>query len=308
MRKLLFSILLFGIVSSNLFGQNIRVGETIRLTNKNDGIFMSPKVSPDGAIFFSSQGYKGIYFIDKETNLLTKLNDELGAGYEFTFSPDGKNVIYRSDRYINGLKYSTLKEQNIASKEIRILQDEARNVDVPKVMNDGKVVFGIDEKLQILSSDRVSKVDISLLIEPVVKAVNNEIVIYNNGIRRTIQPLGDRYYVWTSISPDMTKLLFYAVGKGAYISDLNGSLLAELGDIRYPQWSPNGDWVSYMLDEDEGERLLRSDIRIISSDAKVTHQITSTNEIKEIYPVWNGSNLVYADDEGMIYTTYLSFE
>jgi Tol biopolymer transport system component len=308
MRKLLFSILLFGIVSSNLFGQNIKVGETIRLTNKNDGIFMSPKVSPTGTIFFSSQGYTGIYFIDKETNLLTKLNDELGAGYEFTFSPDGKNVIYRSDRYINGLKYSTLKEQNIVSKEIRVLQDEARNMDVPKVMNDGKVVFGIDEKLQILSSDRVSKVDISLLIEPVVKAVNNEIVIYNNGIRRTIQPLGDRYYVWTSISPDMTKLLFYAVGKGAYISDLNGSLLAELGDIRYPQWSPNGDWVSYMLDEDDGERLLRSDIRIISSDGKVTHQITSTNEIKEIYPVWNGSNLVYADDEGMIYTTYLSFE
>ncbi|MDP2303856.1 MAG: hypothetical protein Q8N03_15680 [Ignavibacteria bacterium] len=308
MKKCFIYIFLFGFVTVNLFGQSVRIGETIQLTNKSDGYFMSPKISPDGKIFFSSQGYKGIFYLEKETKRIININDELGAGYEFTFSPDGKNVIYRSDRYINGLKYSTLKEQNLTTKEVRILQEESRHMDVPQVLNDGKIVYGIDDRLQILASDRVSKVDITLLNEPVVKAVNNEIIIYNNGIRRTVQPQGERYYVWTSLSPDKTKLLFYAVGKGTFISDLNGKILVELGDIRSPQWSPNGNWISYMLDEDDGEIVLSSDIKIISHDGKISHQITSTDQIKEIYPVWNDSNLVYADSDGIIYITYLIFE
>lgn len=299
---------MFGIVAINLFGQRVSIGETIRLTSKSDGFFMSPKVSPDGTVFFTSLGYKGIYFIDKETNLVTKVNDELGAGYEFAFSPDGENVIFRSDRYIDGLKYSTLKEQNIASSEVRILQEESRHLDVPQVLRDGKVVYGIDEKLQILASDKVSKVDISSLDEPVVKSINNEIVIYIKGIRHSIQPLGNLYYVWTSLSPDKTKLLFYAVGKGTFISDLTGNILYELGDIRYPQWSTDGNWVSYMQDEDDGEVLLKSDVSIISLDGKNIISVTLTNDIKEIYPVWNGNNLIYADSDGMIYITYLIFE
>lgn len=290
------------------YAQQVRVGETLRLTSLSDGKFMNPKASPSGTIFFTGEGNRGVYYLSEADNSIIKLNDELGAGYEFVFSNDGKSLFYRSDNYVAGKKYSELKEQIISTKEITLLQPETRFLDVPRVSSAGSIIFGIDDKLQVIGSDRVSKKDLTELNEPIAKSVKNEIWVYTNGIKKTLQPLGDTYYIWTSLSPDKSKILFYAVGKGTFVSDLNGNILVELGDIRYPQWSPDGKWISYMLDIDDGRVVIESDIYIISTDGQSKHKITNTENIIEVYPSWNKNSLIYSDSEGMIYSTQLFFE
>lgn len=301
-KAILLFISLF-ILQSGLLAQNVKAGPVEKLTDKSQGVFAYPKVSPEGKVFFTTDNFKGIYFYDEQSKSIEMLNNESGSGYEFAFSPNGQTVIYRSDNFINNRKYSSLKEQNILTREIKTIQPEQRNVDTPVSLGDGKVVYGIDDNLQILANDRVSKVELSKVNETLVQAKMQEIHLYSNGIKRILKPLGDRYYIWVSLSPDKTKLLFNAAGSGTYISDLNGDIITNLGKAHYANWSPDGNWISYMVDKDNGEVIIASDIYVASVDGKHKYQLTKTDDVIEVYPSWSndGKKIVFATNEGEIF-------
>ncbi|MCK4295874.1 MAG: PD40 domain-containing protein, partial [Candidatus Marinimicrobia bacterium] len=114
--------------------------------------------------------------------------------------------------------------------------------------------------------------------------------------------LGEGQYIWLSISPDKSKLLFTLAGRGTFITDLNGNALIELGYANAPMWSPDGNWVVYMVDEDDGYRITASDIYAVSSDGKEKVQLTNTQNTIEMHPNWSPSmdKIVFDTIEGNI--------
>ncbi|HEX2982046.1 MAG TPA: hypothetical protein VHO28_00740 [Ignavibacteriales bacterium] len=131
MKKLLISFIL---IAAPLLAQSITVDGKTELYGNGDAYF--PKFSPDGSkVFFTHSGYKGLEYVDTESGSVERISDANGAGYEICFSSDGSEVYYKMDTYKGMKKYSTLLSQNLASKEVKTLEAEKRNLSFARTVS-----------------------------------------------------------------------------------------------------------------------------------------------------------------------------
>ncbi len=285
MKKILCFIF---IITAVAFGQNLSVVRTERIPLDKKGDFSFPQFSPDGSkILFTRSNFKGLWLYDLNDKSVVKLNDYWGAGYNPIFSKDGSKIFFRSYEYDKMKKYSSIVIQNIPTKHAQWLEKGVRNLSVPMLINGDKIIYKKDDKLNYHDFKKGVKVNSNSASGTVAYIENSQIVIYKNGKKKILSPLGKGNYIWLSISPHKSRLLFTFAGKGTFISDLNGNSLIELGYANAPKWSPDGNWVVYMVDEDDGYRITASDIYAVSSDGKVKEQLTNTPEIIEMHPSWS---------------------
>lgn len=301
--KQLWLILLGTIV---LFAQQVIVKETVALTNTEDGAFSHPLISPDGKLFFTQLNYQGLYYLDSENKIIT-VSEEPGAGYEPEFSEDGRYVYFRPYRYENARKLSSLVKKDLMENKQNILIKDRRDFTSPKRLETGAIV--VDSNAEILAIDENSS-NTRSNYKAVAFIDNSQITIFQNGEKKSLAPLGEGHYIWPAVSPDGNRLLFVKAGKGAFISDLQGNIQVELGYVNAPKWSPDGNWIVYMNDKDDGHRLLESEIWIVSADGQNRFQLTDSNDILELYPSWGADkNTVYCgSDSGIIYKINLEIQ
>jgi len=302
-------VFLYMLISSALLAQNISVVKTEMLTHNEDGGFFYPAASKSGSkILLTSDNYQGLWLLDANTKNIIQLNNYTGAGYNASFTASEEEVIFRKDDYSQKKKYSSLIIQSLNNMNEIVIEANTRNLSEAVVLKNGNAAYTKEEKLQVADINSGKSLSASTS-EPVVYIENGAIALFNSGVKKILKPLGEVNYLWQSISPDGTKLLFTAAGKGTYITDLNGNIIANLGYANAPQWSPNGKYVVYMNDKDDGHKLLLSDIYVISVDGKNRTRVTSTENGIEIYPAWLSSNKVlYGTTEGVIYSIELKFE
>ena len=86
-------------------------------------------------------------------------------------------------------------------------------------------------------------------------------------------------YLWASLSPDQSKILFTKAGEGTYTSDLQGNILVEFGNANAPRWSPDGNWIVYMNDKDNGYYYTASEIFVVSADGSKKYQILESGSL-----------------------------
>ena len=113
--------------------------------------------------------------------------------------------------------------------------------------------------------------------EDAVLRVDNEnldLNLYRNGEKVVLKPHGDANYIWVSLSPDQTMILFNTK-YGTGICDLNGKELINLGqDFDAPVWYGNG-YVVGMDDNHDGYRNVESSIMMASVDGSIVKRLTS---------------------------------
>ena len=311
MKKLLLTIIVLLTCSIMAIGQTISVLETKNITNISEGEFYHPKFSPDGSkIFFTQANYKGIYFVNLDDNTLIQLNNEVGAGYEFNFSQNNL-IYYRTDSYVNGRKYSSLKSIDVITKAVQLIVADKRFLSTPQYLGNNTISYTVNNKLQSFAQKNVKyKTQLTSETKPYVEIENCKIAVDISGSKNILTPAGNGNYIWPSVAPDNSKLLFTVAGKGTYVSDLNGNILSDLGYANYPRWSPDGKWISYMVDKDNGLTVTSSDIYITSADGEKKFQITDTKDVFEMYPDWSpkGDQLVLNSYDGKIILIKLKIE
>lgn len=285
-----------------IYSQQVSVIDEIKLTNIEDGRFFYPIVSPDGEnVLFTSEDYKGLWIKQINDNGFVKLNDADGAGYEAQFNHSGDEIIYRSDKFIKGKRYSSLFVQKIDSKEKIILEKDVRNLYPPKSVKGNLNVYLKNDVLKhYMSGGSLSK---STLNAPVAYIENSNIALYVDGEKIILSPLGEGNYIWPAVSPDGQKLLFNLAGKGTFICDLKGNIISDLGYANYPSWSRDGKWIVFMEDYDDGYQITTSEIGIVSADGANRYQLTESSERIELYPAWSPSSdeIVFHTGKGEIY-------
>lgn len=110
--------------------------------------------------------------------------------------------------------------------------------------------------------------------------VTNEdlnVVLYRNGRRTVLNPRGEENYIWSSVSPDGTRIL-YNTRYGTEICDLQGHILANLGHLCYPEWYGN-DYVVGQHETSDGHRYISSCIAIASADGSMQQNLTDPAEM-----------------------------
>jgi Tol biopolymer transport system component len=127
-------------------------------------------------------------------------------------------------------------------------------------------------------------------------------VLYAGGERKPLRPNGDGYYIWVSLSPDKTKIVYSFQGQNTFICNREGRILYDAGKINAPKWL-NDNIIIGMDDKDDGHRVVSSEIVYYSLPAEKRSYLTATGTRSEMYPfpVSGGKKLAFCTDGGEIY-------
>ncbi len=305
MKKLL--VILFFAVTVLQAG-NIKVVQTRKLTDESQGGFFHPKFSPDGkAVFFTSDNYRGLWKLNLQNGSIEQINNYYGAGYKFQISAGGEKLYFRTTIIKNRRRYHSLIEYNLKQRNEKIIENEVRNLSVPRITKESVVFYRKNDELKFLKNRLAKSEDLK---KPLVYIENRNLILVHNGIKKKLNPLGNGIYLWPSLSPDGQKVLFTLGGKGTFISDLNGNILVELGYANYPKWSPDGKWILFMRDKDNGYDYTESDLYVSDKDGRETFKLTDTKNEIEMFGEWSpdGTEIVFHNNRGEIYLLKLKIE
>ncbi len=180
------------------------------------------------------------------------------------------------------------------SADIRVLSDTRIGEGFfPRFANAETVTYLTKETaryIQPLADDATMRVDNE----------NLDLNLYRNGEHIVLKPHGDVNYIWSSLSPDQTMILFNTK-LGTAICDLNGKEIINLGqDFNAPVWYGN-DYVVGMDDNHDGYYITESSITMASVDGTVVKRL-STPEGMGMYPSVDARSgrIVYNTDNGDI--------
>jgi len=295
------------IMISLTFGQNIKVLETKVLVEKNGNTeFAFPKFSPQGdKVLYTSVGYQGLWIFDLNTSAIKQLNDKKGAGYEPTFSTDGNEVFFRHDKLIKKRKYFSIAHQSVNSLEMQDLIKDERDISTPRVIAEKVFVYKKDDMPVAISFEQNNGV--CLLEKTTTEAIsafteNSNLYLEKDGEKSILNPVGEGHYIWGSISPNHDKVLFTLAGNGTFITDLKGNVELKLLNANFPCWSPDGNWIVYMADKDDGHVVTSSDIKAAHVATQKNFALTSSTDKLEMYPIWSpkGNEILYHTMSGNI--------
>ena len=302
MKKFLLSV---AIIASAMVAsaQDFEVVSTQQVSTGSKGAVYHPKFMPGGeSLLVSSENFVGLGVVDLKNQSYTQLTNMVGAGYNPAISADGKTVIARNADYYR--QTISLHKINVETKETVTLAKDIEHINHIDY-NGNDITFATNGRA--LKKSAITGKSLSGVVSSIyVTEEDLKLVVYNRGRRIVVDPLSsatrDVSYCWSSISPDKTKLLFVA-GNNAYVSDLNGGNLVDLGPIHAPVWRGN-NYVVGMMDEDDGHRFTASEIVIVKAakGAKVQQLSSSSSEIK-MYPTVSedGSKIAYHTTDGKIY-------
>ncbi|MBR5435838.1 MAG: hypothetical protein IK120_03140 [Muribaculaceae bacterium] len=257
-------------------------------------------VSPAGNyVVVSDLNARGLKKIDLTTGKSTVLS-KTASNYDVRISADGSQVMFREysvdqDRLrwatLKTVNTSTLKEQTLVAKS-RDIQGTAFNGNTAAIVNKGKFI----------KKPLGAKADAPA---PVASIDHGALKLTVNGVTRNLSPQGTagQSYIWPSVSPNGKQVLYYLVGEGCFVCDLNGKNVKRLGALSAPRWIDDSTIVG-MRDEDNGVYITRS-VVIAKNIENLREQQISSSSIIALYPSASKKNIVFSTDKGELYLVTL---
>ena len=229
-------------------------------------------------LLLTADDNSGLTKLDLSTGKAQNITRAAGAGYDARVSPDGKRVVYRENSFTSGhLRMVSLRSINLGSGQSRELVAPTRNLQGVGINNQAALPV---TRGQVTAKGFEGKVSDK---SGVVLSINNrQLMISRNGKTRNLSPNGkDKSYLWPSLSPDGTKILYYVGAEGAFVCNLDGSNVKPLGMMRAPQWWDDATVVG-MYDQDDGEFVYAS--RIVATNLKGDKQSLTPDSLIAMYP------------------------
>ena len=291
MRKVLFALALG--FSMSAMGQVLNV-TSIEKVNLPDKAAVAA-ISPQGDyLLLTSATNQGLTKMDLNTNQCQVLSTAPSAGHNVKISPDGQTVVYREGSFNNKhLRLSSLKSVNLVTgssqvlvKPTRDLQGYAASATTVGAVNKGK-----------FSKKAIGNAKAQNL--PVLSIDKGKLMVTVDGKTRNLSPNGNDFnYLWPSLSPDGTKVLYYLAAHGTYVCDLDGSNARKVGKMRAPVWYDDNTIVG-MMDLDDGEFIYASTIVAATIDG-VTQTLTGDETIA-MYPHAANGKIAFSTPAGEAY-------
>ena len=225
-------------------------------------------ISPAGDYVLMTTGStKGLQCYDVKANKMTVISKADNAGFDVKISRNGNEVTFTERTFQPG--------KETIQKNIRA---------------------NIANNTQAVVAKRVASKE-----SVVLHNEDGTMYVEQNGKRTLLAPFGteQKIYIWTSLSPDKTKVCYYLGGKGCYVCNLDGSNNTLIGmDCHAAQWYDNNTLVA-MNDKDNGHFITASAVVAYTLDGKF--QVLTSPDMIAMEPYTAEGKIAFATAEGKTY-------
>ena len=277
MRKVFLTILCLWVMGATAAG--VKPG-SMRTLVDSCGFF--PQLSADGQwLLYSPTDATSLLLKNLETGAVRTVASKGYPGFDAIFGNDGKVYYITQERKKNGMVYRSGHCYDPATgKDKVVLKKQHGQLQVLRAAQ-GIVING---ERKIYRSNRhvgawtYTRGETLYLVDEA-------------GVTRALRPVkGSDGYLWASLSPDGTKVMFEAAARGVMVCDLNGRILAELGEFLMPSWY-NNDYIIAMSNAGN-VRLNGSHVWLLSVNGETIKPISNLDD-RAIQPMTAGGKVVY---------------
>ncbi len=249
-----------------------------------------PVLAADGSrLLFSDSDANGLSLYDYATGAVTTVTTAAGAGFDASFAADGRvyyvgqqrgehNLVYRSGHAFDpatGASAEVMPPQHGAVHLVRAMAGAA---------------FSAGRQAMAMPATA----GVSVYTE------GSTVVIGRAGREQAHSPVPSHAgYLWPSLSPDGTRVAFFAAERGICVIDLDGHLLAQLGNYEFPSWL-NDHYLVAQHATDDGHQFTSSQIMLLKADGSWSRELTSPSSMT-MQPTAANGKLVYTTIDGRLY-------
>ena len=247
-------------------------------------------------LLLSSPSHRGLVKFDLASKKATTLTTAEGAGYNAQIMANGANVVYREKSISHDkLTYTAVKQVDVATLNKVTLVEPTR--DLQAVAVEGNTAITTTRgKMNLRAMDGKTTAT-----RPVISSENLLLYIHNGSEQRLFAPQGTEVtYIWPSLSPDATRVLYYVGATGCFVANLDGTEVISMGQIRAPKWLNNNTIVG-MRDTDNGVFVTSS--VIVAKTLAGTEQVITGDDTIAMFPLTNadGTKIVFSTPAGEVY-------
>lgn len=296
MRKYLLTLVAVACLTSH--AQIAQVNSTEPLLRGVEKEMYYPVLSQDGTkLLFTTSNCQGLKMYDFNDDVTVKISDAERAGLDASFSADGNEIYFITQAQKDGRNVRQAKKFDVVSKQETAISSEGRLVARPVAVKGG-VITSVDGKVESTAKAKTA-----------VRVQGTNLFITKNGVEKAYSPIEKSAgYLWSSLSPDETKVMFFAAGKGIVITDLNGTIIAQLGNYESPVWYGNNHVIA-MNAKHNGYQNISSQILIMDVDGAQIQELTKP-ESMTMNPTasFEAGKIVYNTIDGRLYQMNISLK
>lgn len=279
MKKIYLVMTMLCLLAMSATGAVVKRGT---MTTLVDSCGFFPQISPDGQwLLYSPTEGTSLMLKHLSTGEITTVASSGYPGFDAIFGHDGKVYYVTQQRKGNGLVYraghcydpSTGKDKVVLKPQHGRVQ--AINGTSGTVINGEQQIYRSNGNVGSWVYTRGDKL----------------YLIDGSGSKRALQPVMDSNgYLWASLSPDGSKIMFEAASRGLVVCDLRGRVIVELGQFLMPSWY-NDEYIIAMSNagnpRTNGSRIW---LLSLNGDSKA---ITPQDE-RAVQPMTAGGRVVYS--------------
>lgn len=306
MRKFVLSGIMAAFAALMLPAQVLQVSSMEKVRLPQGVLAEQALLSPDGSKIALTDMAGTLRVVDRTANTVATVSTS-GSMMNLAFNADGTAIAYReatigSDRLrrvaVNNYVIATGRNVELLAPS-RNLQAISVNGNIATTIADGAV------RAAAMSGSRMGAP-----AAPTAKAVpgieRGRMYLTVDGRRILCSPLGTEgmSYLWPSVSPDGSKLLFFAAGYGTYTCNLDGSDLKSLGYLYAPVWYDD-ETVVGMRTEDDGRVTYKGEIVAATADGSAFQTLTEPSLVAVLPSAYPGK-IAFTTTEGEMYILNVS--
>ncbi len=280
-------LLLMGVWAMLASAQQVTVTSTTPLLRGIEPAFYPTLNQSGDRLLYSDVDANGLKMLDLASQQVTAISNERGAGFDAKWSNDGQ-VYYVTSKVDekSRLVYRTGKRYDIARKASDVVL-EAQHGAVHLETGTAGIAMNGDRHTFATSPKRGVS----------VYTTGSQLVVNINGKESRYTPV-ESYagYLWSSVSPAGDKIAFFAAGRGIVVTNLQGKVLAELGNYEMPCWY-NNDYIVAQNATDDGYQYTSSQILLLKADGTFSHELTPKTSMT-MQPTAGGGKIAYTTIDG----------